>query len=208
MKNSKFLFPLLFLIITLYNVKTQTFELISIYPYCINGTAPIVFLEEHKEEYLYFGNNFYDSCTKGNEETKYYVFHSDVNIIKSNNLLNYATIQKEEGYYYIKIEEIENLDWKPINSMNIKPITNYNHYNWYYEIKKDEEKNVVLFRIAKNGNEKGSVSMYTLSDKPNIVEENEEEKNNEKNDEEFIIPNSNNYLSKFNYVFLALLALF
>ena len=208
MKNSKFLFPLLFLIITLYKVKTQTFEVIPIYSYCINGTAFIEFLEEHKEEYLYFANDFYDSCTKGNEKIKYYVFNSDVNIIKSNNLLNYATIQKEEGYYDIKIEEIKNLDWKPINSLNINPITNYNDYNWYYEIKKDEEKNVVLFRLAKNGNEKGSVSMYTLSDKPNIAEENEEEKNNEKNDEEFIIPNSNNYLSKFNYVFLALLALF
>ena len=58
MKNSKFLFPLLFLIITLYKVKTQTFEVIPIYPYCINGTAFIEFLEDHEEEYLYFANDF------------------------------------------------------------------------------------------------------------------------------------------------------
>ena len=55
---------------------------------------------------------------------------------------------------------------------------------------------------------KRSVSMYTLSDKPEIVEEEEKEKDNEEKNEEFIILNSNNYLSKFNYVFLALLTLF
>ena len=48
-------------------------------------------------------------------------------------------------------------------------------YNWYYEIKKEDKKNVVLFRVAKNGNTKGELSMYTLSDKPDIIEEIDEE---------------------------------
>ena len=44
------------------------------------------------------------------------------------------------------------------------------YYNWYFEIKKEDKKNVVLFRVAKNGHTKGELSMYTQIYTPNIIE--------------------------------------
>ena len=62
MKNEKLIFTFLFLLIKLYNITSQTFEVTPIYPYCINGTAFISNLEDYKEDYLYFIDSFYDSC--------------------------------------------------------------------------------------------------------------------------------------------------
>ena len=69
MKNVNLLYIIVVILTLLFEVNTQTFEVISIYQYCINGTAIIASLEEYKEDYLYFGNDFYDFCTDGTEET-------------------------------------------------------------------------------------------------------------------------------------------
>ena len=88
-------------------------------------------------------------------------------------------LEREGGSYDIKIEEIKDLNWEPIKSLNLNKsdsdLQEMSGYNWYYEIKKEDKKNVVLFRVAKNGNTKGELSMYTLSDKSDIIEEIDEE---------------------------------
>ena len=64
MNKVKLFFTFLILLIHLFNVNTQAFEVTPVYPYCINGTAYITNLEDYKEDYLYFGDNFYDCCNK------------------------------------------------------------------------------------------------------------------------------------------------
>ena len=179
MNKIKLFFTFLILLIHLFNVNTQAFEVTPVYPYCINGTAYITYLEDYKEDYLYFGDNFYDGCNKETDEFKYYNLNSEINLINSESLLNYAMLQREGGSYDIKIEEIKDLNWEPIKSLNLNKsdsdLQEMSGYNWYYEIKKEDKKNVVLFRVAKNGNTKGELSMYTLSDKSDIIEEIDEE---------------------------------
>lgn len=235
MKNAKYL-TFLILLIKLYNIISQTFEVTPVYPYCINGTAFIANLEEYKEDYLYFRDRFYDSCNyddynEEKEEVKYYNFNSDINIINNNNLLYYTMIEKNEDSE-IKIEEIKDLNWIQIKSLKLNETKKDDYsqpdFNWFYKIKKEEKKNMVLFRISKNGNKEGSVSMYTLSIKPDFIDEQDEdsnkekdenidktkdqeqetEKDKEKNDKEeelnkFKI-SSGNYLSKISYILLIL----
>ena len=206
----KLLFSLLVLLIILINIKSQAFDVTPIYPYCINVSALIANLEDYNEDYLYFGDEFNDTCSKGDEDSKYYVFNSDINIINSKNLLYYAKMKRDQGPYGIELQEIKNLDYKPINSLKTKKEkSNGNSYSQYYEIKKeDEEKNIVLFRIAKNGNKEGSVSIETLSGKPDFVLDDGEEEESEPDPDKFIKVNSSNYLYKRNFVLLYLLFLF
>jgi hypothetical protein len=205
MKNVNLLYIIVVILTLLFEVNTQTFEIISVYQYCINGTAILASLEEYKEDYLYFGNDFYDSCTDGTEEAKYYKFHSDINIVNSTNLLNYALLEKNTSSYYVKIKEIKNLNWKPIKSLKINKSEIYegDKYYKYYEIKKEGNKNIVLFRLSKSGNKKGTVSMDTLSDKPGIIGF-EDETDEETDTDRINRINSSKYLSKINYMLLIL----
>jgi hypothetical protein len=205
MKNVNLLYIIVVILILLFKVNTQTFEVISIYQYCINGTKIMDSLEEYKEDYLYFSNDFYDSCTDGTEEAKYYMFHSDINIVNSTNLLNYALLEKNTSSYDAKVEEIKNLNWKPIKSLKINKseIFEGDGYYKYYEIKKEGNKNIVLFRLSKSGNKKGTVSMDTLSDKPGIIGF-EDETDEETDTDRIKRINSSKYLSKINYMFLIL----
>ena len=205
MKNVNLLYIIVVILILLFKVNTQTFEVIPIYQYCINGTTFYAFLEEYKEDYLYFSNDFYDSCTDGTEEAKYYKFHSDINIVNSTNLLNYALLEKNTSSYDVKVEEIKNLNWKPIKSLKINKseIFEGDGYYKYYEIKKEGNKNIVLFRLSKSGNKKGTVSMDTLSDKPGIIGF-EDETDEETDTDRINRINSSKYLSKINYMFLIL----
>ena len=218
MTNVELYFKLLILLIQLYNITSQTFEVTPVYPYCINGTAFISYLEDYNDNYLYFQDSFNDGCTydylKEEADVKYYQFESDINIINSENLLYYTVSDKNENSE-MKISEIKDLNWKSIESLKIKKSNddsnNADNHDWYYKIKNEDKKNSVLFRIAKNGNEKGSVSMYTLADKPEIVDEKpqgQENRGNDKEDKEtdkFIIINSSNYLSKISNVLLTLM---
>ena len=163
MKDIKFIFPLLVLLVIIFKINTQVFKVIPVYPYCINGTAFIAYLEDYDDKYLYFHDDFYDSCTTGEEEVKYYELNSEIrNLINSENLLNYAMIKSKKSSYDVKLDEIKDLDWKPINQTN----PGKSRHSWFYKVEKEEDKNIVLFRLAKNGNKKGSVSMYTLMGKP------------------------------------------
>ena len=205
MKNVNLLYIIVVILTLLFEVNTQTFEVISIYQYCINGTKIMDSLEEYKEDYLYFSNDFYDSCTDGTEEAKYYMFHSDINIVNSTNLLNYALLEKNTSSYDVKVEEIKNLNWKPIKSLKINKSEIYegDKYYKYYEIKKEGNKNIVLFRLSKSGNKKGTVSMDTLSDMPGIIGF-EDETDEETDTDRIKRINSSKYLSKINYMFLIL----
>ena len=240
MKNEKLIFTFLFLLIKLYNITSQIFEVTPIYPYCINGTAFISNLEDYKEDYLYFIDSFYDSCNyddyyEEKDEVKYYNLNSDINIINSSSLLYYTMSEKNRDSL-TKIELIKDLNWEPIKSLILNE-TKKDYYsdigfNWYYKIKKEENKNMILFRVAKNGNLEGKVSMYTLPEKPNYISETYEEtdksdnETDEKIDEQtnkpnetdmnketdvnetkidlFINRNSSNYLSKTIYILLIL----
>ena len=209
MKNVHLLYIILVILTLLFKVNTQTFEVIPVYPHCINGTLFIAYLEEYKEDYLYFRDDFYDSCTVGTEEAKYYRFNSDINILNNTNLLNYALLEKNSSSYDVKVEEIKGLNWQPIKSLKINKsnIFEINGYNKLYEIKKEEKKNIVLFRLSKSGNKKGSVSMETLSQKPDIIgfEEDSDDKTDKETDtDRFKIINSSKYFSKINYIFLIL----
>ena len=146
MKNVNLLYIIVVILTLLFEVNTQTFEVISIYQYCINGTKIMDSLEEYKEDYLYFSNDFYDSCTDGTEEAKYYMFYSDINIVNSTNLLNYALLEKNTSSYDVKVEEIKNLNWKPIKSLKINKSEIYegDKYYKYYEIKKEGNKNCFI----------------------------------------------------------------
>ena len=205
MKNVNLLYIIVVILTLLFEVNTQTFEVISIYQYCINGTKIMDSLEEYKEDYLYFSNDFYDSCTDGTEEAKYYMFHSDINIVNSTNLLNYALLEKNTSSYYVKVEEIKNLNWEPIKSLKINKsdIFEGDGYYKYYEIKKDGKKNIVLFRLSKSGNKKGTVHIDTLSDKPGIIGF-EDETDEETDTDRINRINSSKYLSKINYMLLIL----
>ena len=205
MKNVNPLYIIVVILTLLFEVNTQTFEVISIYQYCINGTAIIASLEEYKEDYLYFGNDFYDFCTDGTEEAKYYMFYSDINIVNSTNLLNYALLEKNTSSHYVKVEEIKNLNWEPIKSLKINKSEIYegDKYYKYYEIKKEGNKNIVLFRLSKSGNKKGTVHIDTLSDKPGIIGF-EDETDEETDTDRINRINSSKYLSKINYMFLIL----
>ena len=100
--------------------------------------------------------------------------NSEINLINSESSLNYAMLEWEGGSYNIKIEQIKDLNWKPIKSLYPNEPDSHFHevsyYNWYFEIKKEDKKNVVLFRVAKNGHTKGELSMYTQIYTPNIIE--------------------------------------
>ena len=86
---------------------------------------------------------------------------------------------------------------------------------WFYEIKKEKDKNIVLFRLTKNGNKNGGISMEKLSEKPNPEnykhkdetekEDKKKEKNNAHKTEEFILINSSIYLAKIIYVLLTII---
>ena len=52
MKNVNLLYIIVVILILLFKGNTQTFEVIPIYQYCINGTTFYAFLEEYKEDYL------------------------------------------------------------------------------------------------------------------------------------------------------------
>ena len=188
-----------------------------VYPYCINGTAYISNLEDYNDNYLYFQDSFNDGCKydflKEEADVKYYQFDSDINIINNNNLLYYTLSDKNQNSE-MKIAEIKDLNWKPIESLKTKQSNDNSNnseiHNWYFKIKNEDKKNSVLFRVAKNGNERGSVSMYTLADKPEIEDEKPQGKENRGNDKEdketdkFIIINSSNYLSKISNVIMIL----
>jgi len=214
MKGVKFLLVFLVLFITFLKVDCQTFPVIPLFHYCVNGTAIIVYLEEYKDEYLYFADDFYDGCNDEKDVIKYYEFISGVdNIINSKSLLNYAMIKSNNSSYYLKKEDIVNLDWKPINQIN--PPLKENR--WFYEVKKEDDKNIVLFRLAKNGNKKGEVSMETLPEKPDFDDyelKNETETEKDKDEEtdkktdRIIRINSSNYLAKITYMLLIILILF
>jgi hypothetical protein len=62
MKNVELYFTLLVLLIQLYNINGQAFEVTPVYPYCINGTAYISNLEDYNDDYLYFQDSFDDGC--------------------------------------------------------------------------------------------------------------------------------------------------
>ena len=176
MNKVKLFFTFLILLIHLFNVNAQAFEVTPVYPYCINGTAYITNLEDYKEDYLYFCDDFYDGCNKETDKFKYYKLNSEINLINNESSLNYAMLEREGGSYNIKIEEIKDLNWKPIKSLYpYEPDSHFHDYNWYFEIKKEDKKNVVLFRVAKNGHTKGELSMYTQIYTPNIIEGTDEE---------------------------------
>ena len=216
----RFYFTLFVLLIKLYAVTSQTFEVTPVYPYCINGTAYIANLEDYEEDYLYFRDTFIDSCNyeyfKEDEKVKYYNFISNINIINYKNLLHYAFIEKGEDYE-ITIAEIKDLKWEPIEALKLNKSSydsdESNDYEWYYKIKNEEKKDIVLFRVGKNGNKNGEVSMYTSSIKPDIIEETDEHNDQAKDGDEkesdkitIINPiNSGNYLSKFSIVLLSLI---
>ena len=225
MKNARFYFTLLVLLIQLYAFTSQAFEVTPVYPYCINGTAYIAYLEDYEEDYLYFRDTFIDGCNyeyfKEDENIKYYRLNSDINIINSKNLLHYAFTEKGEDSE-IKIGEIKDLKWEPIEALKLNKSNDdsdeSNNYDLYYKIKKNEEKkDTVLFRVGKNGNKNGIVSMYTSSIKPDIIEETDEHTDqakhmtdgvNEKESDTITIPkNSGNYLSKFIIVLLSIFLL-
>lgn len=208
MKNVNLLYIILVILTLLFKVNTQTFDVTPVYHYCINGTAYIANLEEYKEDYLYFSDDFYDICTDGTEEAKYYQFHSDINIVNNTKLLNYAFIEKSTSSYDVKAEEIKDLNWEPIRSLKINKsdILEGDGYYKYYEIKKDGKKNIVLFRLSNSGNKKGSVSMFTLSKKPGIIglEDETDGDTDEDTDTDRFIRSSSKYLSKINYICLIL----
>ena len=77
----------------------------------------------------------------------------------------------------------------------------------YYKIKKEDKKNIVLFRVAKNGNKKGSLSMYTLENKPDFTDETTEEISEDET-EKFVPINSSKCLLKKNNVLLTLIFYF
>ena len=210
MKNVNLRYIILVILTLLFKVNTQTFEVIPVYTYCINGTAIIANLEEYKEEYLYFSDDFYDTCTDGTEEAKYYMFHSDINIVNNTKLLYYTLLEKNYSSYYVKVEEIRNLKWEPIRSLKINKSSIYerNGYYKYYEIKKEGKKNIVLFRLSKSGNKKGTVSMDTLSGKPDFSGLEDEKDDEDTGTDINKIRNSSKYLSKINYIFLILFILF
>ena len=209
METSKLYTILLFLLIQLNSINSQAFEVTPVYPYCINGTAYITNLEDYTEDHLYFKDEFYaDSCNyeylKEEADVKYYNFESDINIINSENLLHYAMMERNENESYdIKIEEIKDLDWKPIESLKSNESKKSNRvldeFNLYYKIKKEDKKNVVLFRVAKNGNKKGSISMYTMGNKPDFTDETSEDET-----DKFEPVNSSKCLLTMNNVLLTL----
>lgn len=234
MRNVKFLCASFIIIIMLFQVNTQIFPIIPVYPYCINGTLYIVDLQDYKDEYLYFSDDFYDSCNDEKDEVKPYELTSEVeNLINSKNLLNFAMLESNKTSYSVKIEEIKDLDWKPINQYSESPAN-----RWTYEIKKEGKKNIVLFRLAKNGNEKGSLSMQTLpyqspsvdmtyitdtTDKTDRIDKTDmtdKDDNREKDSvteskieedidtDKIIRINSSNHLTKINFILLILLILF
>jgi hypothetical protein len=206
METSKLYIILLFLLILLKDINSQTFEVTPVYPYCINDTAYISNLEDYTEDHLYFKDDFDDGCNydylKEEVGVKYYTFQSDINIINSENLLHYAMIEKSESFD-IKIEEIKDLDWKPIESLKTNESSKKSRvlddFNLYYKIKKEDKKNIVLFRVAKNGNKKGSISMETLENKPNFTDETIEEET-----DKYERVDSSKYLLKKNNVLLTL----
>ena len=210
MKNVNLLYIFLVILTLLFKVNTQTFDVTPVTQYCINGTAFRAYLEEYKENYLYFRDDFYDSCTDGTEETKYYMFHSDINIVNNTKLLYYTLLEKNYSSYDVKVEEIRNLKWEPIRSLKINKSSIYERdgYYKYYEIKKEGKKNIVLFRLSKSGNKKGTVSIYTLSDKPDFSGLEDEEDDEDTATDIRKIRNSSKYLSKINYIFLILFILF
>ena len=206
METSKlYIFPL-FLLIQLNSINSQAFEVTPVYPYCINGTAYIANLEDYAEDHLYFKDDFDDGCNydylKEEAGVKYYNFQSDINLINSENLLHYAMIEKSESFD-IKIEEIKDLDWKPIESLKTNESNQKSRilddFNLYYKIKKEDKKNIVLFRVAKNGNKKGCLSMYTLENKPDFTDETSEDE-----PDKFEPVNSSKCLLKKNNVLLSL----
>ena len=212
METSKLYIILLFLLIHLKDINSQTFEVTPVYPYCINGTAYISNLEDYTEDHLYFKDDFDDGCNydylKEEVGVKYYTFQSDINIINSENLLHYAMIEKSESFD-IKIEEIKDLDWKPIKSLKANESSKKSRvlddFNLYYKIKKEDKKNIVLFRVAKNGNKKGSISMETLENKPDFTDEtieNETDKYERVDSSKYLLKKNNVLLTLFFYLVL------
>ena len=138
------------------------------------------------------------------------MFHSDINIVNNTKLLYYTLLEKNYSSYDVKVEEIRNLKWEPIRSLKINKSSIYerNGYYKYYEIKKEGKKNIVLFRLSKSGNKKGTVSMDTLSGKPDFSGLEDEKDDEDTGTDINKIRNSSKYLSKINYIFLILFILF
>ena len=78
------------------------------------------------------------------------------------NLLNYALLEKVlDDYEEIHRIDVKGLDYKEIKYLN-KENKGDNDFNYYYEIKIDDKINTGIFRIGKNGNEKGHYRMLIL----------------------------------------------
>lgn len=216
---------LLIILVLFSKINSQERQIHFVYDYCINGTSDIVDLESVEGNYIYYYYDFYCFNTFSSEKkgTYYFELDSNVGIINHKNILNYVLLDVNlTSYDEIINFEVKDLNYKPINYFRKgkRGDDDYTRFSYYYEIKKDENMNTLIFRIPKNGLKNGSLSMDSLKNLSYVGAFDEEVVNytdidtytdtdtDTDADTDFIIPNINEaFIPKFKY-FLLLSLLF
>ena len=166
MKEKTILYTFLIIFISFLQINSQDNGLHFVYDYCMNGTADEVYLEDVEDNYIYLYNGF--SCDYfiplEKRGTYYFFLESDLDIINDKNELDYILLDKNwTSYEEIRQFKVKDLDFQPIKYLKKeKNSNNYYTFTYYYKIKKDSKITTIIFRLAKNGNEKGRLWMSSL----------------------------------------------
>ena len=162
MKYQRYYYILLFLSLSLFNIKADKIQDIHlIISYKLNGTAAFASLEsvEQNEKYIYFAFDFneHSKSVPESPDIAYFSINSDFEL----NLPNKDKVEygfSKKNWNDIKSSEDLDINWQRLKFRYKEK--NYGDRNYYYKIKRlDEKMNTLLIRIPTNGRNEGYITI-------------------------------------------------
>ena len=163
MKFQKYYYILLFLCLSLFNIKADKVpDIHLIISYKLNGTAAFVSLEslEEKEKYIYFAFDFneHSILVPESKDIAFFSINSDFELNAPNkDKVEYAFSNKI--WYDIKSnKDLDDLNWQRLKFRYKEK--NYGDRYYYFKMKRiDERMNTLLIRISTNGRNEGYITV-------------------------------------------------
>ena len=170
-EHNIFYFLILLLILILENKAENIPEIHFIISGTLNGTASFVSLENvnENEKYLYFAFDFefHSKSVHKNENIAYFLISSELDLVYENSnkeKIKYCFLEKSWNDN-INREDLKNTIFKNVKLLYKE--NSYNDINYYYEIKrKDDKMKTLVIRIPTNGNKEGSITIENILDIP------------------------------------------
>ena len=162
MKYQKYYYILLFLSLSIFNIKADVIKDINlIISYKLNGTAAFVSLDslQQNEKYIYFAFDFneHSKAMPESSDTAYFSINSDFELnIPNKDKVEYGFSKK--NWNDIKSNEDLDINWQRLKFKYKEK--NYGDRNYYYKVKRiDDKMNTLLIRIPTNGRKEGYITV-------------------------------------------------